>query len=136
MQAAPYPQVQNAPVPKRKKKKGGALVVILLLLVLLAAAAIVFRPRILEALPSLQRTDTSDPRPESVVTGTDDIFESVDDLTPEERITYLKALLERTEATLDEELAKGTAADPDVLEELQTGIVNINKELRRLERYD
>ena len=57
----------------------------------------------------------------------EDGFQRYDDMTLQERTEYLEALLERTEKVLQEEEAKGSAADPDRLKILREGAQNIRK---------
>ena len=80
-------------------------------------------------VPETIVSDTAEDEPEEETVGDDE-------LTPEEWITYLKALLGRSEAQLEEELAKGAAADPEVLKELQTNIPKIREEIRKREQND
>ena len=57
---------------------------------------------------------------------------SEDDLTVEERIAYLEALLQRSEDQLEEELAKGDNADMKSVKEIREGITWIREELKEL----
>lgn len=57
---------------------------------------------------------------------------SEDDLTVEERIAYLEALLQRSEDQLEEELAKGDNADMKIVKEIHEGITWIREDLRKL----
>ena len=59
---------------------------------------------------------------------------SEDDLTVEERIAYLEALLQRSEDQLEEELAKGDNADMESVKEIHEGIIRIREDLRKLKR--
>ena len=59
---------------------------------------------------------------------------SEDDLTVEERIAYLEALLQRSEDQLEEELAKGDNADMKIVKEIHEGIIRIREDLRKLKR--
>ena len=59
---------------------------------------------------------------------------SEDDLTVEERIAYLEALLQRSEDQLEEELAKGDNADMKIVKENHEGIIRIREELKKLKR--
>ena len=59
---------------------------------------------------------------------------SEDDLTVEERIAYLEALLQRSEDQLEEELAKGDNADMKIVKENHEGIIRIREDLRKLKR--
>lgn len=159
------PPAPPAPTPKRKKK-GGKFLLLLLVLIVLAAVAYIFWPRIVEitstflnrpesvvpesVVPENQKPESVVPEtivqesvvPETIVSDTaeDEADEEEtagdDELTPEEWITYLKALLGRSEAQLEEELAKGASADPEVLKELQTNIPKIREEIRKREQND
>ena len=133
----------------RKKKKGGKVLFVLLLLALLAGGVIYILPRVFQDIfPALQErlepilNPVSDPEPEAVPESVvpadipDDAATAEDELTPEEWISYLKALLERSEAQLEEALAKGSAADPESVKELKTNIPKIREEIRRREQND
>lgn len=59
-------------------------------------------------------------------------FHTTDELTPQQRVVYLESLLERSEAQLERELAKGDEADMKEVTELREGIAKIHKTLEEL----
>jgi len=141
------PQTQEEPsyapsepeVPAPKKSRVGLIAGILALVVLIVAA-LYFWPRVSTgpsnpsgqseaAAPVLPAGEIA---PEEDIEEPADIFQSLDDLSAEEKAAYLKGLLERTEAQLEEELAKGTAADQSLVQELQESVSSLRESLDRI----
>jgi len=155
--AAPQAPVnQPAPAAPQPKKKNLGLIAGLVLAVALIVAAVILVPKFLKNRPAADGAETIEPQqefsgsvpaasplipagetvPDDGFQGlgkededTDDIFQSLDELSQDEYIAYKKALLERSEAQLEEELAKGAAADPAVVKELREGIESLRKGL-------
>ena len=55
-----------------------------------------------------------------------------DGLTPQERIVYWESLIERSEAYIEDELAKGDDADMEKVEKIREDLVVIRKALKEL----
>ena len=81
--------------------------------------------------PKSEKVEQSDiVEPEKVE---EDENESNDDgLTPQERIVYWESLIERGEAYIEDELAKGDDADMQKVEELREDLAVIRKALKEL----
>jgi hypothetical protein len=75
----------------------------------------------------LDRTDIIEPDEEEG-------FQSNDDMTPQERAVFMESLIERSEAELEEELAKGDAADMEKVKDIREGIANARKVLNELKQ--
>lgn len=75
----------------------------------------------------IDRTDVIEPDEEEG-------FQSNDDMTPQERAVFMESLIERSEAELEEELAKGDAADMEKVKEIREGIANARKVLKELKQ--
>ena len=75
----------------------------------------------------LERTDVVEPDEEEG-------FQSNDDMTPQERVVFMESLIERSEAELEEELAKGDAADMEKVKDIREGIANARKVLNELKQ--
>ena len=90
----------------------------------------------LNAEPEVSTDDaTRIPKGDDPVMPKSEVLEnSEDDLTVEERIAYLEALLQRSEDQLEEELAKGDNADMESVKEIHEGIIRIREDLRKLKR--
>lgn len=73
----------------------------------------------------LERTDVIEPNEE-------ERLQSNDDMTPQERAVFIEALIERSEAELEEELAKGDAADMEKVKEIREGIAKAREVLNEL----
>ena len=63
-----------------------------------------------------------------------DGFGHLDDMPLHEKIEYMEGLLERSEAALNEELAKGNAADQSYIRELRKGIAELRQALSEVKQ--
>lgn len=81
--------------------------------------------------PKSEKVEQSDNvEPEEVE---DEENEGYDDgLTPQERIVYWESLIERSEAYIEDELAKGDDADMEKVEKIREDLVVIRKALKEL----
>lgn len=64
----------------------------------------------------------------------DDGFQNLDDMPLHEKAEYMEGLLERSEAELNRELAKGSAADQSKINELRKSIAEIRQALSELKQ--
>ena len=138
------PQPQPNPYSSRPEKKKGFLHYVwlflkVLIIAILAVFLLVFLWGVYQGYTSVDDTESGSEQVQSFsgpvsADGDGDGFESIDDLSLQERAEYWEALLDRSYGYLEQERQKGRAADDDEILELILFIEDMHTQLDQLQQ--